>query len=105
MSRKNKKQNHKVNFREVLSKVRLTEHFIDQVRKRFSMEAEELDMTRLKIANPSVKHPVLRNKIIVSKPNIMFAFSEYLNIIVPIDMETSTAITALYLDGRDGYNI
>ena len=96
MSRKNKKQSHKVNFREVLSKVRLTEHFIDQVRKRFGIEAEELDFERLKIANTSVKHSVLRNKITVAKPNIMFAFSEYLNIIVPIDMQTSTAITALY---------
>lgn len=105
MSSKSKSKKSRFNFREILSNIRVTEHFEDQVKMRFDMSVEDLDFSRLKIANIAVKHSVLRNKIITAKPNIMFAFSEYLNIIVPIDMQTSTAITALYLDGRDGYNI
>lgn len=105
MSRKNKQVKHKYDFREILSNLVVTDHFKDQLRMRFQVEADEFDFGRLKIGNSSVNHPTLRNKIMVAKPNIFFAFSSALNLIIPVDMTTKTAITALYLDGRDGYNI
>jgi len=96
---------HKYNFREILSNLVVTDHFKQQLRKRFEIDTDDFDFARLKIGNSSVNHPTLRNKIMVAKPNIFFAFSSAMNLIIPVDMTTKTAITALYLDGRDGYDI
>ena len=100
---KNNKK-HKFNFRAILSNVKVSDHFEQQLKTRFSKSSDELDFSKFKVGTIDCPISQVRNKVVTAAGNKMVAFSTYLNMLVMIDMTTSNAITAMYLDGRDGYN-
>ena len=95
---------HKFNFKQILSNIKVSEHFEQQLKARFGKSSDELDFGRFKIGTSSCNIPQVRNKVATADSHKMVAFNTYFNMIVMVDMNTSNAITAMYLDGQDGYN-
>jgi len=99
------KKKHRFNFREILSNVVVSNHFEEQLNKRFGKTSEEVDFSKFKVGSVDCPIVEVRNKVVTAPHNRMIAFNTYTNLLITIDMQTRKAITAMYLDGRDGYNI
>jgi len=105
--RKGKKIEHKVNYREILSGIGKSAHFMDNAKNRFGMDykaADDFDLTRCKIGNASCPFNVVRSKVAQGKANFIYLFNTAFNMVIPIDLNTKLATTILYLDGQKGYD-
>jgi len=103
MKRKNKNNKNKFDK----NSINLSESkFVDGLNKRFNMSVEELkkQLGYFKFVNNENvnKYPSIRGKFI-NYPGQKFLVNEYLNMFFPVDINTKTAITPMYVDGSYGY--
>ena len=99
------KKKHRFNFKEILSNIKVSTHFEEQLNKRFGKSSEEIDFSKFKVGSVDCPIAEVRNKVVTAPSNRMIAFNTYTNLLITVDMQTRLAITAMYLDGRDGYNL
>jgi hypothetical protein len=88
-----------------LDNFNFSKHAIEQLQNRFGMTIEEIKSVKqyFKSGNTSCIHKVVRNKV-MNYPHQVAFYNEKYNLILMADTISKDICSALYLDGREGYN-
>ena len=90
-----------------IDQVKFTVEFEVRLQQRFGRSMEDLrkQFSYIKVANPQVRHAEIQKKF--RNPvhaGMKYFYHEQLNLFFPVCPRTKTCVTALYLDGRNGYD-